>query len=276
MGNTRFPFLRHRMSGFDTEVNFDYAFKCRFGHSASEKDPRPFTDLNLLEKTIFSLESKTTNVKRYMGFVEEDCHIHLFIEFRDLLCNKKECERLRKHIYTKIPYLANEGQGGSNPVSITPYKKYRKQEYQILSEKHQQNHQIDYITKDARFEFGKITTPHIRYDITSLEIDKCQKNYYQSYRKIIKYFEDLKVNKKIKNKTLKKQFEDYIKSVKDNLTNKNIPKIVAQFYTDNPQEHTPYDIKRKVYYILSKYYPETYSQLIIEQLNQELIHINLK
>ncbi len=264
---------------FQPAVNFDNSFKIRLGHKEL-----PFTDLELIEQIIFS--SYNTDVKRFMGFVEENCHIHIFLEFRDKVCDRKTCENMRKVFYKEIKYLENVGQGGQNPISITPYKKYRKQEYKILSEVIQLYHQVCYITKDAIIHDCVIRTKHIKYNITTKEIKVCREYYYNNYRKIIQYFEKLKVNKKIKNKTNKQQFIDYVDSKKflmfdnsgggTNLGWASIPSIVANYYTDYPQEHTIHNVKMKTYYILSKMFPDYYKQLICQTIRQELIKLSEK
>ena len=261
------------MTHFNPTINFSNSFKIRLGHKEL-----PFTDLKLLSEIIFSqynteATNDSTNIKRFMGFVEEDCHVHLFIEFRNKNCDSKSCEAIRKMLYKEIKYLENTGQGGQNPISCTPYKKYRKQEYKILSDQDQLYHQINYITKDYK---KVLKDKFIKYNITDEEIDKSQIEYYTQYRNIINYFEKLKTNKKIKNKTSKQQFIDYIEANVDKMQVKNIPRIVAEYYIQYPQEHTPHNIKMKVYYVLSKYFESEYKQLVIQQLNQELIYLNLK
>ncbi len=261
-------------------INFNHSFKIRLGHKKL-----PFTDLNRISDFIFSSYDKD-ELKRFMGFVEENCHIHIFLEFKNKICDTKACETMRKMLYKEIKYLANEGQGGQNPISITPYRKYRKQEYAILEEKIQLLHQVCYITKDANIHACAcpqtkhediIKSKHVKHNITTREIKSCKENYYNNYRKIIQYFEKLKVNKKIKNKTNKQQFIDYIESNQDSMTGqiglKLIPRIVAQYYIEYPHEHTPHNIKMKTYYVLSKYYPDHYKKLIIQQLNNEILNI---
>ncbi len=257
------------MSAIQPKIQFNKSFKLRFGH-----DKIPYTDLIKVVDIIFEHIGKQ-NVKRLMGFVEEDTHMHLFLECKDLLCDKKSCEALRKHFYKEIKALENSGQGGQNPITIVPYTKFRKQEYSILSEEGQYNHQINYITKDFKFT-NLLKNKFFYYNVTKQEIIDCQQEYFNTYRNVIKHIETIKVNKKIKNKTRKQEFIDYIDSFSDKISHKTIPRIVAQYYIDYPQEHTPHNIKMKVYYVLSKYFPDEYKKLIIQQLNNELCLLNEK